>query len=62
MSSGSVATTRFKSSVGVNFIWGSVLNGDYVVATTQSQSSVVMYRISSSTFTIKSFAGNNLYG
>ena len=62
VSDGSVATTRYKSSTTVTYLWGSALNGDYVVATTSSQTSLVIYRISSSTFTIKSFAGNNLYG
>ena len=31
VSDGSVATTRYKSSTSVEFIFGSVVNGDYVV-------------------------------
>ena len=62
VSDGSVATTRYKASVSVATIWGSALNGDYVIATTSSPTFLVIYKISSSTFTIKSFAGNNLYG
>ena len=58
-STGSVTTTRFKSSTFVDYVFGSTLNGDYVVATTQTQTSVVMYSISSSTFTIKSFSSND---
>ena len=61
VSDGSVATTRYKSSVGQSSVWGSALNGDYVVATT-FYPSVVIYSISSSAFTIKSFSDNNIYG
>ena len=60
VSDGSIKTTRFKSSASVTYVWGSALNGDYVVTTTQSQTSLVMYSISSSTFTIKSFSGGLL--
>ena len=59
---GSVTTTRYKSNTSALYVWGSALNGDYVVATTQSPTSLIMYSISSLTFTIKSFSGNNLYG
>ena len=62
VSDGSVATTRYKSSAAVPGVWGSALSGDYVVATTQALISLVMYKISSSTFTIKSFSGGYLYG
>ena len=60
-SDGSVVTARYKSSTSVDYVYGSALNGDYVVTTTQSQTALVMYSISSSTFTIKSFSGY-LYG
>ena len=55
VSDGSVATTRYKSSTAVYSVYGSALIGDYLVATTASPS-VVMYSISSSAFTIKSFS------
>ena len=60
VSDGSVTTTRFRSSASVLYILGSALNGDYVVATTypSTSASIVIYRISSSTFTIKSFSGS----
>ena len=61
MSDGSVATTRYKSSEDVYRVYGSALNGDYVVATTISSNSLVIYSISSSTFTIKSIS-KNIYG
>ena len=61
VSDGSVSTTRHKSSAIVVAIWGSALNGDYVVTTTSSPS-LVIYNISSSTFAIKSFSGNFLRG
>ena len=31
VSDGSIKTTRFKSSASVTYVWGSALNGDYVV-------------------------------
>ena len=59
---GSVVTARYKSSVSVPGIWGSTLNGDYVVAASSSPS-LVMYSIYSSTFSIKSFpSGAFLFG
>ena len=61
VSSGSVVTTRYKSSAAMTYVQGSALSGDYVVATTSSPLSFVMYSISSSTFTIKSFSGTRLY-
>ena len=63
VSDGSITTTRYKSSGIIPGVLGSALNGDYVVATTSTLStpSLVMYSISSSTFTIKSFSGTNLY-
>ena len=62
VSDGSVTTTRYKSSTNVFYAWGSALNGDYLVATTESPTSLVIYSISSSTFTIKSFSSGILYG
>ena len=62
LSSGSVTTTRYKSSVSVNYIWRSALSGDYIVAATFSPIALILYSISSSTFTTKSFSGNNLNG
>ena len=63
VSSGGVATTRHKSSISVSQVWGSALNGDYIIATTSYPISIVIYSISSSTFTIKSFiSGSYLYG
>ena len=62
VSSGSVTTTRYKSSVSVSYVWRSALNGDYIVAATDTPASLLLYSISSSAFTIKSFSGNNLNG
>ena len=61
VSDGSVLTARYKSSATAANVYGSALNGDYVVATTISFTSLVMYSISSSTFTIKSFSGSYLF-
>ena len=61
VSDGSVITTRYKSSADVNYLSGSALNGDYIIATTYYPS-LVMYSISSSTFIIKSFSGYGLFG
>ena len=62
VSDGSVATTRYKSSTTATNVFGSALNGDYVIATTWNPSSLVMYSISSSKFKIKFFYGTYLYG
>ena len=56
VSDGSVITSRYKSNAGVNYVQGSASNGDFLVASTSSPTSVVIYCISSSTFTIKSFS------
>ena len=60
VSDGSVTTTRYKSSASVTYAYGSALNGDYAVATTLN--SLIIYSISSSTFTIKSCSGPSLCG
>ena len=61
MNDGSVVTARYKSNIVVLYVPGTALNGDYLVATCYSTSSyVVMYSLSSSTFTIKSFSGDVL--
>ena len=62
VSDGSVETTRYKSSTTLSSVWGSALNGDYVVATTSSPTSLVIFSISSSAFTIKSFSDLYLFG
>ena len=65
---GSVTTTRYKSNTFESNMYGSALNGDYVVATTflfsppSSSASLVIYSISSLAFTVKSFSGSVLYG
>ena len=64
VSSGSVTTTRYKSSATVSYVQGSASNRDYIIATTYSSlsTSLVMYSISSPAFIIKSFSNNNLFG
>ena len=62
VSTGSVVGTRYKSSVTTNYVWGSALNGDYLIASVESPTSLVMYSLSTSTFTIKWFSGTYLYG
>ena len=62
VSDGSVATTRFKSSISVPDLYGSALNGDYVVATVSSPNCILIYSISTSTFTIKTFTPGTLRG
>ena len=62
VSDGSVVTTRYKSSTPVAGLNGSVLKGDYIIATIFSPFSLMMFSISSSTFTIKSFISGHIYG
>lgn len=58
VTSGSVIGSRYKSSVTVMYIFGSVLNGDYALATTNGPNVLVIFSLSTSTFTIKNFSGN----
>ena len=62
VSDGSVATTRFKSSMAVPDFYGSALNGDYVIATVSGPSCILIYSISASTFTIKTFTPGTVRG
>ena len=64
VSSGGVVTTRYKSNLAISYVWGSVLNGDYVIVTALSSPSnlLVIYSISSTTFIIKSTtSGSTLF-
>ena len=61
-SDGSVTSSRYKSSASVQIIYGSALNGDYVIATTKIPFSLIIYNLSSSVFIIKLFSGSVLYG
>ena len=61
VSDGSVLTTRYKSSAVVSSVYGSVINGDYIVTTTNFSAFLVIYSISSLTFTIKSFISGYFY-
>ena len=61
-STGNVASTRYKSSVSIARIsWGIALSGDYIVANTEYYCYLIVYKISSSTFIIKSFSGFAIY-
>ena len=61
-STGNVAATRFRSSVLVSYVYGSALNKDYLIATTFSPNSLVIYGLNTFVFTIKSFSGSQLFG
>ena len=59
VSTGSVTSARYKSNFSGNPVYGSTLNGDYVIATAYSY--LLIYSISSTSFTVKyisSFAYN----
>ena len=62
VSDGSVTTTRYKSTESETITCGVALNGDYVIATTGNPTALIIFSISSSKFTIKSFSGLYLYG
>ena len=53
-STGNVIGTRYKSSSGISNVYGLAQSGDYLIAATQSVSLLVLYKISTSEFTIKS--------
>ena len=65
-SSGAIVGYRYKSTSWSNSnygVYGSVLNGDYILATLQCSSIyyLAIYNISSALFTFKSFSGTYLY-
>ena len=53
---GSLLGTRYKSTINLSHTFGTTLVGDYVITSTMSY--LVMYSISSSSFTIKTFSGS----
>ena len=60
--SGSVIGTRYKSSILWSQVYGSVIQGDYVLCTAGwSSQNLVIFNTISSTFIIKSFSDSNLY-
>ena len=60
VSDGRVASTRYKSSISIASVDSSALNGDYLIATTESPVSLIIYGITSSVFTIKSISDSFL--
>ena len=54
-STGSATSTRYKSSISISNIWALALNGNYLVAITTSSASLIIYNISSETFTFKNW-------
>ena len=61
VASGSVMATRYKSSTTVRYVYGGIFNGDYIVAMTHIAYSLIIYSISSSSFTINSYSGGTLF-
>ena len=61
VSDGSVGSTRYKSSIAVNQAFGSALNADYAVVSTNTPNSLVIYSISSSILSIISTT-SSIYG
>ena len=59
LADGSV-TTRYKSTITWNQVIGAATNGDYIASS--SWNYIVLYRISTSIFIIKSFSGGTAYG
>ena len=57
VATGSVIGSRYKSSVAISFVSGSIAYGDYVLATTVLPFSLVIYTLSTSTFIIKTPIG-----
>ena len=58
---GSIKTMRYRSSISASVVQGSVLNGNYIVATIENPVSLMIYNIPSSAFIIKSFSGTMLF-
>ena len=61
-SNGSVTSARYKSNIYIYCLFSSALNADYAIAITYLPTSLIIYKISSSIFTIKNFSGTILYG
>ena len=61
-STGSVIGTRYKSSSSISSVYGLAQSGDYFVAVTSSANLLVLYKISTSEFTIKRFSTVIFYG
>ena len=62
LSDGSVSN-RYKSSIACDYLSGSGVNGDYIVASIYwSSSYLLMFNRATNAFTIKSFSGTYLYG
>ena len=61
-SDGSISGSRYKSSLGVNYIYGSTLNGDYIVTLTFVSPTpyILIINISTFSFASKVFSGSVL--
>ena len=60
--SGAIVGNMYKSTISCSLVYGSVLNGDNIFATLACSSLyLIIYNITSSLFTFKSFSGTNLY-
>ena len=61
ISDGTVSN-RYKSSTSCSFVWGSGVNGDYIVASVQWTSySLLMFNRATNLFDIKSFSGTSFF-
>lgn len=61
VSTGTAVGSRYKSSTIITSVNSAALNGNYLLASTSTEDSVIMYNLLSSSFTIKSFS-STIYG
>ena len=53
VSTGSVIGSRYKSSTNVRNVYGSILKGDYILVVTNVPMALIIFKLSTSTFIIK---------
>ena len=62
-SSGSVLSTRYRSNIACLDLFESAMNGDYIAINAQcSTFYLLIVNTASSSFSVKLFSGNNLFG
>ena len=60
---GSVISNRYKSSIGWGGVFGSTIQGDYIISSVLCSSYwLLIYNTITNAFSIKSFTGTNLFG
>ena len=62
VSTGGVIGTRFKSNVTIKYVYTSAINEEYLITSSETPNSIIIYNLASSAFTIKRFSGDYILG